>query len=152
MIMLAIKEKNEELNQVNGEFSRVKSDYTTSNGSPNNFLEKLQRSMNALTHRLNKNMNKKVSFHLGRNQTATEFVKQTVQVKKKRKLSLNQKKKKRQAYKAKVKIKRQNKIKDLAREKMDHEPSEKRNQALDSHGARTAPVDSLHAVKVSFVV
>ena len=39
--------------------------------------------MNALTTRLNGNMNKKVSFHLGRQEAKKEFVKKKSQVKKK---------------------------------------------------------------------
>ena len=113
LMMLAIEEKNEELNQIQEEFSQAKEEYVSTNVSPDVFLQKLEKLMNAVTHRLNKHMNKKVSFHLGQDRPTTEFVKKIVQVKKKRKWTLNRKKKNRLAYKAKVKIKKQGKIKAI---------------------------------------
>ena len=47
--MLAIEEKNEELNQVKGQVNRTKEDYTSPNVRPDNFLEDpLQLSDEAL--------------------------------------------------------------------------------------------------------
>ena len=58
-------------------------------------------------------MNKKVSFHLGRQQTSLVFVKKVDQIKKKRKWTASRKKKNRIIYKAKLKKRKQDKIKSL---------------------------------------
>ena len=88
-----IEDKEVELHKLNEEFNRKKADYTANNGNPDSFLQKLERLMNALTTRLNGNMNKKVSFHLGRQEAKKEFVKKKALVKKKRKWTAQRKKK-----------------------------------------------------------
>ena len=113
LITLAIEEKEGELHKMNEEFNKKKAEYTANNGNPDSFLKKLERLMNALTTRLNGNMNKKVSFHLGRQVATKEFVKKKTQVKKKRKWTAQRKKKNRTAYKTKMKRKKQEKIKGL---------------------------------------
>ena len=66
LILLAIDEKEIELHQSNELFEQVKEDYISNNENPDRFLIKMEALMNALTHRLNTSMNKKVSFHAGR--------------------------------------------------------------------------------------
>ena len=69
--------------------------------------------MSALTQRLNKKMNKKISFHRGSEQPSIEFTTSKVAVKKKRKWTANRKKINRKKYKVKVKKKKQEKIRAL---------------------------------------
>ena len=113
LIALAIEDKEEELRQLNQEFEQKKSEYTENNTDTRGFLEKLERLMNGLTHRLNANMNKKVNFHSGRHQTHTEFVKKKNMVKKKRKWTTSRKKKNRAKYRTKLKIRKQERIKTI---------------------------------------
>jgi hypothetical protein len=58
-------------------------------------------------------MNKKITFHLGRQQPLIEFVKKKVQAKKKRKWTANSKKKNKRTYRKKVRTKNQEKIKAI---------------------------------------
>ena len=92
-----------ELLHLNEQFNNSKCDYMDNHENPDVFLQKLERLMNALTSRLNGSMNKKVSFHLGRQEATKEFVTKKPQVKKKRKWTTNRKKKNRAKYKMKVK-------------------------------------------------
>ena len=82
LITLAIEDKDIELSQVSAEFDRLKGEYIATNVDSNTFLTKLEKLMNALTQRLNKTMNKKVSFHLGSQQTSLVFVKKVDQISK----------------------------------------------------------------------
>ena len=113
LIMLAIEEKEVELHQVREEFEKKKAEYTDINENPEVFLQKLETLMNALTSRLNGQMNKKVSFHLGRQETTKEFVRKKPQVKKKRKWTASRKKKNRIAYRTKLKRRKQDKLRAL---------------------------------------
>ena len=61
LIMLALEEKEVELHRLNEEFEQKRTEYTTNSENPSSFLQKLETLMNALTSRLNGNMNKKVS-------------------------------------------------------------------------------------------
>ena len=108
--MLAIEEKEDELQQSNEKFDQLKQHYMSSNESPNTFLTKMDTLMNALTQRLNTTMNKKVTFHMGRQQPVISFVKKKIQVKKKRKWTANRKRKNRIIYRKKVKARKQRKI------------------------------------------
>lgn len=95
LILLAIDEKEIELQQSQHQFDQMKVDYISNNENPDQFLNKMDALMNALTQRLNISMNKKVSFHAGREQTTVTFVKKRCQVKKKRKWTANRKRKNR---------------------------------------------------------
>ena len=105
LIKLAMEDKEIELLQANTEFSNLKQEYVTTNRNHEGFLIKLERQTDNLTYRLNKNMNKKVSFHLDHQQPPIEFVKKKIQTKKKRKWTAESKKKNRTIYKKKVKMK-----------------------------------------------
>ncbi len=109
LLQLAIEEKDLELQKLNEQFSNMKQSYVERSQNPTSFLQKLEKSSNTLTRRLNEKMNKKVSFHLGRQQKMV-FTKPLVQEKKKRKWTAARKKKNRIRYKAKVKIKKQQKL------------------------------------------
>ena len=117
LIQLAIEEKEVELHQFNEEFENKKSAYTNNSEDPVRFLQKLEKLMNTLTCRLNGSMNRKVCFHLGRQETSKEFVKKTTQVKKKRKWTTNRKRKNRIAYRKKLKQKKQEKLSRLVENK-----------------------------------
>ena len=95
------------------EFDRSKQLYTDNNANSYSYFDKLQKLMSALTQRLNKKMNKKISFHLGSEQPSIEFTTNKVAVKKKRKWTANRKKINRRKYKVKVKKKKQDKIRAL---------------------------------------
>lgn len=79
--------------KINTEFNLKKVQYTENNADPTSFLLRLEKLIGTHTYRLNKTMNKKVSFHLGRQTTPTKFVKKKVQVQRKRKWTANRKKK-----------------------------------------------------------
>ncbi len=113
LIALAIEDKENEITHISTEFNQRKTVYTENSSNPTVFLQRLEKLMNAHTHRLNSNLNKKVSFHLGRQQPQTEFVKKKVQVKKKRRWTASRKKKNRIAYRRKLKLKKQEKIKSI---------------------------------------
>ena len=85
LIRIAIEEKDKELCQTNEQFSIMKQAYIDANQNHNEFLNKMEKLMNAQAHRLNNSMNKKVTFHLSNAQPPIEFVKKKAQVKKKRK-------------------------------------------------------------------
>ena len=113
LIMLALEEKEVELHRLNEEFEQKRTEYTANSENPSSFLQKLETLMNALTSRLNGNMNKKVSFHLGSQHVEKEFVKRKSQVKKKRKWTASRKKKNRAVYRTKLKKRKQEKIRLL---------------------------------------
>ena len=75
----------------------------------------MEALMNALTHRLNTSMNKKVSFHAGRQQATVTFVRKKTQVKKKRKWTANRKRKNRINYRRKLKARKQSKIAEIVK-------------------------------------
>ncbi len=110
LICLAIEDKEIELTRINTEFNLKKVQYTENNADPTSFLLRLEKLIGTHTYRLNKTMNKKVSFHLGRQTTPTKFVKKKVQVQRKRKWTANRKKKNRIAYRTKTKMKKQQRI------------------------------------------
>ncbi len=109
LIELAIEEKDMELSQANEQFNNMKEEYINTISSHDNFFGKLEKLMNALSHRLNNNVNKKVAFHLGHQQPRVEFVKKKVQLKKKRKWTADRKKKNRIIYRRKMKTRKQKK-------------------------------------------
>ena len=113
LILLAIKEKEIELQTLNEEFSTKKQKYIERIDNTNDFLTRLEKSSAKQTFKLNSKMNKKVSFHLQRHNESIKFTKtktQKIQKKKKRKISALQKKKNRIKYKNKQKQKKQEKI------------------------------------------
>ena len=79
LITLAIEEKEIELSQTTATFNEMKQEYMNTNVEYEQFLGRLEKLTNALTCRLNKNMNKKVSFHLEHQQPAIDFVKKKTQ-------------------------------------------------------------------------
>ena len=113
LIRLAIEEKNIELSQTIEKFNQIRKEYIDANADHETFLSKLEKYMNAITHRLNINMNKKITFHLGRQQPLIEFVKKKMQAKKKRKWTANRKKKNKLIYRQKVRTRNQNRIQTI---------------------------------------
>ena len=89
LLQLGVEEKEKELQQANEHFEQMKQNFLANTENPDRVLTKMDSLMNALTHRLNKNMNKKISFHVGREQPPVTFVNNKMIVKKKRKWTSN---------------------------------------------------------------
>ena len=77
------------------------------------FYTRMDALMNALAQKLNATMNKKISFHIGRQHSPIEFVKKKTHAKKKRRWTANRKRKNRVRYKKKVKEKKKKKLNDI---------------------------------------
>ena len=113
LLLLAIEEKDIELSSSNEQFNRMKHEYTCTNENPDQLLNKVEKSVESLTHSLNCNMNRKITFHLGRQQPRLKFVKKKTLTKKKRKWTAERKKKNRMNYRNKLKARKKEKIKSM---------------------------------------
>ena len=110
LILLAIDEKEAELKKTTKQFEKMKQNYLSNNENSNKFLAKMDSQIRTLTQKLNTNMNKKICFHIGQQQTFIIFVKKKIQSRKKRKWTINRKRKNRINYKNKLRTKKKNKL------------------------------------------
>ena len=111
LMQLAVNEKEFELQRLNNEFDTLKRTYLDHTEDSVRFLTKMEQSSHRRTQKINERMNKKVNFHLQRQDQNIEFTTTKKQVKKRRKWTQNKKKKTRAKYKLKQKLKKQEAIK-----------------------------------------
>ena len=112
LLKLAIKDIETTLQQSNSDFDAKKLEIILTSEYPNKLLENLEQIPSKQCRVLNKNMKKKVQFHLQRQNKGIQFTKVYVE-KKKRKPNPRQKKKKKAIYIAKQKCKKQEKTRSM---------------------------------------
>lgn len=113
LIQLAIDDKEAELQVHNEQFEQMKQSHMANTENVDRFYTRMDALMNALAQKLNTTMNKKISFHIGRQHLPIEFVKKKTHAKKKRRWTANRKRKNRVRYKKKVKEKKKKKLNDI---------------------------------------
>ena len=84
LLKLAIKDIETTLQQSNSDFDAKKSEIISTSEYPNKLLEKLEQISSKQCRVINKKMNKKVEFHLQRQNNDIQFTKAKVYVKKRK--------------------------------------------------------------------